>query len=382
MTGRTMEKTSRVPNFAAAAALAAAAFAVSPPIAAQTPPAGAQAAAIRPLAQPVNLTLQPVLAFRFAGESVNAGAPARNGPNRILAEGSGRVSPGRTRALWQLTFERFTLDGGLLAAVGPLAALTVHMDNATRSVASFDADYSGLGRSPLTASNPAYQEIVRRVVDATAYSLYLPPPGGIGQNTPVVDPNPAIQRHLFGIAQGAQIAYPAAPGLAVGIVGYQGRECLIVRQSGPLVVRAFGQDIQLRSEGDGVIDLLTAMPLFLSSRITGGAPLPIVTGPFDYTVRLAVAFDNMPDPMQTLAAAARPAPPPPAAAAPMPVPAVAAPPRATPAPAPVPPAAASPPAGVSPATQQRLQTLKSLYDQGLITREQFEQRQRELLANP
>jgi membrane carboxypeptidase/penicillin-binding protein len=64
-------------------------------------------------------------------------------------------------------------------------------------------------------------------------------------------------------------------------------------------------------------------------------------------------------------------------------------PRAAPATAPVTaplqpaaPAAAQPPAGTSPATQQRLQTLKSLYDQGLITREQYDQRQREILANP
>jgi hypothetical protein len=366
-------------GIAAAWLCAAGAFAGGEALA-QTPPmggpTGAQATAIRPLAQPVTLTLRPVMAFRFAGESVNAGAPARNGPNRIRAEGSGRVSPGKVLALWQLTFERFTLDGGQLAAVGPLAALNVRMNVATRAVAGFDADYSGLARSPLTASNPSYREIVRRVVDSTAYSLYLPPPGGIGQNAPVVDPNPAIQRHLFGVVQGAQIAYPAAPGLAVGIVGYQGRECLIVRQSGPLVVRAFGQDIQLRSEGDGVIDLLTAMPLFMSSRVTGGAPLPVVTGPFDYTVRLAVSFDGMPDPLQMRAAAAAPPPPPPAP--PPPAAPVAAPPRPAPPPVAAPPVAA--PAGLSALQQQRLQSLKGLYDQGLISHEQYEQRQREILG--
>ncbi|MGQ0674972.1 MAG: SHOCT domain-containing protein [Rhodospirillales bacterium] len=37
---------------------------------------------------------------------------------------------------------------------------------------------------------------------------------------------------------------------------------------------------------------------------------------------------------------------------------------------------------MSPANQQRLQTLKNLHDQGLISREQYEQRQREILANP
>jgi hypothetical protein len=38
------------------------------------------------------------------------------------------------------------------------------------------------------------------------------------------------------------------------------------------------------------------------------------------------------------------------------------------------------PAGLSALQQQRLQSLKGIYDQGLISREQYEQRQREILA--
>jgi hypothetical protein len=366
------------------------AMAAAPAALAQPPAAGPQS--VQPIAQPQQLVLRPSK-FRFAAEAANLGVPLRNSPARILAEGSGLVAPDPRSTDWILNFERLYVDGAPYAA-NPLARALVQINPAAPNLRKFDIDYRGIQASPQAAANPYAFVFLRRIVDTTIYALFLPPPTPVVDRTPVVDVNPALYRHIAQAVPGAQIVQPATPAVATGLLDYRERRALMVRQSGPFTVRAYNANVTFQSDAVGIVDLLTAIPLFMRAQVAGDVPLPFVNGRIDYLLRVSVSLDDQANPLDALQPLT-PLPgqgPPPSAVAPMPMPAVApppmpvpaaappaSPPRAAPSPAP---AAASPPAGVSPATQQRLQTLKSLYDQGLITREQYEQRQRELLANP
>jgi len=370
--------------------------------AAQTQPGAAQQ--IQPIAAPVALGFRSVERFRFAIEVANLGAPLPSSPMRIVAEGGGRVLAAGVRGTWDMAFDRLTLDGSPIAGAGPLALLNASVDTTQPHRVSYRADYTGIRTTPPGAGNAGIQMILGQIVDTAAYSLFVPPQAPVAERTPLVDLNAAMFQFLSYSRLGAQIVQPSAAATPVGLLDYHGRSALMVRQAGPMAVRIMNIDLPLQSEAVGIIDVATGMPLFVRGQLTGPQRLPFMNGAVHYLVRMASAIDGMPDPIAALqpltpppgqtpppsAAAPMPAPAamPPAAPPPMPMPAASAP-RAAPATAPVTaplqpaaPAAAQPPAGTSPATQQRLQTLKSLYDQGLITREQYDQRQREILANP
>lgn len=346
------------------------------PAAAQAP--AAAAFTVQPLTAPLELNRQASPRFRFAGEAVNAGAPIPKNPGRVVLEGSGWMSAGERLTVWNLQFERMTLDNAVIVASAPLGSLALNIDVAPGGGRgrSFTTSFDGLLRSQY-GTFPGALRIIKSIADTTAQALYDPPRYPIGDRAPVLDLNPALQRHVFFTLRGAQLVQGAPPATAAGVVGYLGRQGLLVRQAGPFVVRAYGQDLRLQSDAHAIVDMATALPLIVQARVTGNPPPP-VPGQLDYTFRLAFALDNMPDPLQTLAAAAAP-PPPPAPPPPAPVAAPAPRPAPAAAPAPRPPPAAAP-AGTSALQQQRLQSLKGLYDQGLISREQYELRQREILS--
>ncbi len=348
------------------------------PAAGQTvqPPAGA-APGIQPITTPVKLATRPVRGCRFAAEAINAGTPMPNNPQRMAIEGNCDMDMGKQITSWILSVNRLTLDRTVVSAAGPLGNLSVNMDNNAPLLRNHRIDVAGLNASAF-ATNANAQRTLRRFLDTMAFAVYAPPQAPVGERSPLLEINAALIRHLNGVLRDVQLVQAAPPAFVVGAVAYQNRQSLLVRQSGPFVARAYGQDMALTSQTDGVVDIDTGMPLFLGARVTGDIRMPFASGPVDFTLRLAIALDGMPDPQQTLAAAAAPPPTPmPAAAAPppRPVPAPAAAPAAAPAPRPAP-----PPAGATAAQQQRLQSLKGLYDQGLISREQFELRQREILS--
>jgi hypothetical protein len=373
--------------FAAAAALA---LGVAPALA-QTQFGPGPAQQIQPISAPVALDFRSVPRFRFAVEVVNQGVPLPSSPMRALAEGAGRAIAAGRRGAWTLSFDRLTLDGTPIVGAGPLAVLDAQVDPASPERVSYRADYRGIRSTPPGAGNAGIQMILGQIVDTTAFSLFVPPQAPVAAGAPVADLNAAMQRFLSRSRLGAQLLQAASAAMPVGTLDHHGRQALLVRQMGPLAVRIMNVDLPMQSEAMGIIDQATGLPLFISGRLTGQSRLPFANGMVNYLIRMAAAVDGMPDPVQQL----QPPTPPPgqtlppsAAAPPLPPPMQQPPaaPAAAPAPRPAPPPAAAPPAsqpmpaGLSALQQQRLQSLKGIYDQGLISREQYEQRQREILA--
>lgn len=299
------------------------------PAAAQMAPPGAIAmpafdpGAAQPILQPQRLALFHVPAFRFAVETLNLGMPLPNAPRRVLAQGAGSVARGPTTTGWNLAIERLTLDGQVIAAAAPLAIVTVSVSNDAPAQRFYRAEYPGLDALPQAPPQSPIRRIVRRLVDTLAFALPTPPAQPVGDRSPVADISVALHRYLTQALPDAQLVQPPAPAVAVGLAARYARTVLLVRQEGPFAVRAAYRDTALRSEAVGVIDLATALPLFVQARIFGPVDLPFLRGAVDYGLRVAIALPDMGDPAAMLA---QPTPlPQPVAAGPAVTPAAAAP---------------------------------------------------------
>jgi hypothetical protein len=300
------------------------------PAAAQMAPPGAltmpvfDPGAAQPIQQPLRLALFHVQSFRFAVETLNLGMPLPNAPARVLAQGAGSVARGPMTTGWNLAIERLTLDDQVIAAAAaPLATLTVSVDNDAPAQRFYRAEYPGLDTLPQAPPRSPIRGMVRGLVDIIAFSLPTPPSQPIAGRSPVADIGVALQRYVSQALPDAQIVQSPAPAVAVGLVDRFARPGLLARQEGPFAIRAAYRDTVLRSEAAGVIDLATALPLFVQARISGSVDLPFLRGPVDYGLRVAIALPGMDDPAVMLAP---PAPlPPPVAAGPAVTPAAAAP---------------------------------------------------------
>lgn len=369
------------------------------PVPAAAQPAFGDGQPLRGIGTPISLAITPTQ-FRFAAELANLGSPFRATPSRTLIEGAGSVAPAPSKVYWQLDIWRLTVDGIVVQAGQPLAIALVVIDTSGPTVRPYRASYAGLNSIPQGAANPALQRLLARMVDTSIYALFVPYAAPIVARAPVVDFNLALHRFATGLVPNAQLVQAAAPAVALGLIDYRDREAMVVEQTGTAVVRAFNQDTALSTNASGVIHLATAVPLLVNARATGNMPMLMGGGTIDFLLRLAIALEGMPDPMDALqpltpAGISLPpgafAIPPPVAAAPTPtvVPAAAPKPAARPAvpaqPKPAPAAATSaPPQGKSGTItfeemQKQLGQLQELLKQGKITKEQYESQQRHLL---
>jgi hypothetical protein len=314
----------------------------------------------QPIQQPQRLALFHVPAFRFAVESLNLGMPLPNAPARVLAQGAGSVARGPTTTGWNLAIERLMLDGQVIAAAAPLATLTVSVGNDAPAQRFYRVEYPGLDTLPQAPPRSPIRNMVRALVDTIAFSLPVPPSQPVVDRSPVADIGVALQRYVSQALPDAQLVQPPAPAVAVGLVDRFARQGLLARQEGPFAVRTAYRDTVLRSEAVGVIDLATALPLFVQARVFGPVDLPFFRGPVDYGLRVAIALPDMGDPAAMLAP---PAPPPPVAARP----AVAAPRPQAVAQQPTPSSAAPPPRSEEELRRQVYQGLIARVDAAVIT---------------
>ena len=188
-----------------------------------------------------------------------------------------------------------------------------------------------------------------------------------------------------------------------GTVWYDGRRAVLARMLDTVQLYYMFRTVTLLVDAFTIVDRAAGLPLMTRVQLRGNAEVPIFSGPIDYVVTTAIALPGMGNPVEAafafavqhlthvaatlggagfLPAMVRVAPPPapaPKPAAPAPRPA----PQAAPAPARPAEAAPAKPSGRPEGPEnviRRLESLKSLFDRGLITKEQFETRQKEILG--
>jgi hypothetical protein len=371
---------------AAAVAAAAAAGPSGPSAQVVIGAAGSAVVTVRPIPTPTPLRLGAVPKFDFAAEVVNSGVPLPGLGDYIVVEGTGSVAPLGKTVIWRFEFLKVTIDTAVVRGSGPLAVLTVETDTANPDGSSF-----ALGFAPpheLPPRSPAH-----RVLDTATRTLIaaLADPSGppLAVGSPLVDVSAGVRRYLKRFLQPVEMTDPIAPLVVEGLSLHQGRVGIVARALDQFQLRYGPQPVALNAEALMMFDRPTALPLLADFRITGNVQAPNVNGPVDVRVKAFLSVTGMRSPNEMLRGIPQPRGATPAAApAPSqprtgPAPAQ---PQAAPARRTAPPAAPAPPAaapGAQPAERQqliqRLEMLKELYQRNLITKEQYEQQQQEIL---
>lgn len=346
------------------------------------PPPAFEPQPVAPIARPRVLSVVAVPSFRFAAELTNVGVPIAGYPGFGLVEGAGTVIHGPASTVWKIAVQRVFADGMQLAGTAPLALLTIDVSHAPPHRRTAMIDFRGLDLVPQAPPGSPARMLMRNVANATVAMIYTPLPSPVGDRAPAVDLSDSFRQVLTRLSPPGEIIRAPAPAFAMGEVQQRGRPAILLRQDGDFVLRTHYRDVAMRSEASAAIDIATGMPLFVRARLFGPVDLKLVRGPVDYVIRIAVSVDDMENPV---AALAPPPPPPPPQTPPPPVQAKpAAKPPAQPRPAatttkPTPPAAAPQrPEGAD--VPRRLEQLKKLFDGGLITKEQYDAKQKEILG--
>ncbi|MBL8566580.1 MAG: SHOCT domain-containing protein [Hyphomicrobiaceae bacterium] len=379
---------------------------------------GLGATTIHPLGEAHRLVIGGAPKFRFAIELANAGQPPAGLPQHALAEGSGSVVRGPRNTYWQFRFQRLTVNQQTYAAVSDFTILDVEVPHDAPARRAYAVDYRGLEGSPYGGPGAPLRNLMVLIAHAVAHGALVPPLQPVGDRSVVYDLGEAVRVPVALTMSNAQLLQPLAPAAAVGAIDYRQRRVVLAGMADRAVFRTGQGDVALRVEAAAAIDRETALPLLSRLRAFGPIDTAAFRGPVDLTITTALALGDMGDPAAALPRpqplAATPArttegPPPgvegppsgvegpPAGTEGPPPDTVDAPagprPPAKPAAAPKPPAASKPPAE-KPATAappkppaatgddvtRRLEQLKSLFDRGLITKEQYEAKQKEILG--
>lgn len=363
--------------------------------------AGLNPDSLQPMPEAQHLSIRGAPPFRFAIELVNLGLPVPGAPARILAEGTGAAHHGLRTTFWRLQFTRLTVDRQVLSAMAPLASVDVDVATDNPIQRSFTASYRGMDST--VAPGNVLRAFVVQIATIAAHGVLVPPARPVAPNGLVYDISEAVNQALQVSFGGAQLVAPIAPATAAGLIEVGRRDALLARLAGSTVARTAQGDVPLRVDGFAAIDRRTGLALLTRTRFSGVAQLASLRGPVDMTITFVIVPEGTGDAVAALPPSPQlmtgTAPPigtpgagtermapvdsPPPGLAPPPRPA-AKPPAAKPAVTPKPQAA---PAGDRPAAPaaagdvaRRLEQLKSLFDRGLITKEQYEAKQKEILG--
>ncbi len=368
------------PLRAAAIALAIAAAAVAGPTgpSAQVAigAAGQATFTVRPIPTPTPLRLGAVPNFDFAAEVVNAGIKLPGIGDYITVEGTGSVLPANKTVIWRFEFTKVTVDTEVATGAGsPLAVLTVETDPARPDESSYAVGYAP--PAVLPPRSPAHR--VLDTVTRTLISALADPSGPpLSVGAPLVDVSDGVRRYLKRFLQPLEMTDPINPLTVEGLTLHQGRVGIVARSQDQFQLRYGPQPVALTADATMMFDRPTAIPLLADFRITGNVQAPNVSGPVDLRVKVFVSITGMRSPNEMLRGIPQPRGATPAAA---PAPAAAPQPQRRAAP---PAAAPAPQAAPQPADRQqmiqRLEMLKELYQRNLLTKEQYEQQQREILS--
>ncbi|MGQ0676478.1 MAG: SHOCT domain-containing protein [Rhodospirillales bacterium] len=340
--------------------------------------AGQATFTVRPIPTPTPLKLGAVPKFDFAAELVNSATPLPGLGEYIVVEGTGSVEPSIKTVIWRFEFMKVAVNTAVVQGTGPLAVLTVETDPSSPDESSF-----ALGFAPPQALPPGSP--AHRVLDTATRTLIaaLADPSGppLSVGAPLVDVSDGLRRYLKRFLRPMEMTDPINPLTVEGLTLHQGRVGIVARAVDQFQLRYGPQPVALSADATMMFDRPTALPLLADFRVTGDVRAPNMNGPVDVRVKVFVSITGMRSPNEMLRGVPPPARATPAAA-PAPQPQAAPQPqrRAPPAAAPAPQGA---PAPAQPADRQqliqRLEMLKELYQRNLITKEHYEQQQREIL---
>jgi hypothetical protein len=340
-------------------------------------------APVSPLREPIQLSLAGAPEFRFAAEVINAGIGRPDLPRRILIAGTGSANRGLMgTTVWKLVVLQANLDGQAIGGSAPLAVVTVEIGGTRPNSVTEHSDFRGLNALVGGAAATPAMAMLRSVVAAAALGVYAPPAQPLAQNMPVLNVTLPVDRYVRRSLRDARVVQPVPPATVTGVMLYNGRRAVELQLAGSYAIQYGYATVALRADGVAAIDTATGLPLFTQFRSHGPVQLAVAQGLVDYTMRSAIALPDMPDPVTLLAPPQPPAPEPSPAITPPPKapkasvakPAASAPAEPRPKPAPAKPPAAADDAG------KRLEQLKSLFDRGLITKDQYEAKQKEILG--
>lgn len=397
-----MDQKHRARTFAAGLALMSQAAAIgllfaSTTLAQPAAPAGAEPylpiGSAAPLDGPLTLRPQFVPEFSFVTESLNLGVASPGSTQRVILTGHGTVAPRDNVTIFRLWIDRLHLDSRDFGGGQPFVLVDGEIQPGPQKFRTLSIDTTGYSQFPASGIGVAPSQVIRQATEALLDGMFLPPRGSIAMAAPIVDISPALQRDLTRAMPYATLMRAIAPAAIVGARAHDGRPALVAALRDELQLNVAGRAVALNLESEFLIDQETALPLVIRTRIWGAPNAPPLAGPIDYVVRTFVSLPGMQEPMAHLAAPPIPtaAPEPPPAAPPSrseltpkkpavakPAPAKEAPAKPAGAPAkPAPPAAIAKPGGD---VATRLQTLKGLFDRGLISPEQYEAKQKEILG--
>lgn len=341
---------------------------------------GASMFQVRPFQQPAVLRLASVPSFQFAAEVTSMGAQPAGMAPFIAIEGAGSVLASRGMTVWKLEFNRVVVGDNSLSGTAPLAILTVETDPKAPDNSSY-----ALGFAPpqvLPPGSPAHR-VLDNATRALIAGLGDPSSQPLSVGSPMIDLSEGLRRYLKRYMPAIEIVDPINPVAAEGVAFHQGRYGVAGRARDALQLRYGPQSVPLNADATMLFDADTALPLLSDIRLFGNVSVPSVNGPVDYRVRVFVSLPGMRNPGEFLQ------PPPqrmPAAALPAPGSQAQPPPVQRPAAAPAPqaPQAPTPPRPAGQKLQQdeleqQLLRLKNLHERGLISKEQYEARQKAIL---
>lgn len=379
-------------SFAAAIGLLLAGAPAQPAVPAEAEPYLPIGMAV-PMDAPQQLRPQFVPEFSFVTESLNLARGSAGSPRRVVLSGHGTVAPRESVTIFRLWIERLHTESRDFGGGQPFVVIDGEIQPGPQKFRSLSIDTTGYNQFPASGFSVAPSQLIRQATEALLDGMFLPPRGTVAMATPIVDISPALQRDLTSMMPYAALTRAIVPAAIVGARAHDGRPALVAALRDELQLNVAGRAVALNLESEFLIDQETALPLVIRTRIWGAPNVPPLAGPVDYVVRTFVSLPGMQEPMTHLAA-----PPIPTAAAESPPvappsrseltpkkPAVAKPAPATAAPAkpaasPAKPAPPAPSATPSDDVGARLQTLKGLFERGLITQEQYEAKQKEILG--
>ncbi|MCC7048368.1 MAG: SHOCT domain-containing protein [Alphaproteobacteria bacterium] len=360
------------------------------------PPASPPIGSAAPLDGPVSLRPQFVPEFAFVTEAINLGRVPAGSPQRAILFGHGTAAPRTNVTIFRLWVDRLHLDGRDFGGGQPLVVVDGEIQPGPQKFRTLSLDTTGFAQLPASGYRVAPSRVVQQAIAAFLDGLFLPPRGPTAMATPVVDLTPALQRDLQRMIPSAALMRMIAPATVVGGRAHEGRPALVAALRDEVQLNIAGQAVALGLESEFLLDQETALPIVIRTRMRGLPSSPPPGGPVDYVVRSYIALPGMQDPMTHLATAPVPtdaqalpsfperpakiAPKTPAVAKPAPAKEAAPKADAAPAKPPAPAKAAPAPAPASGGDiAARLQALKDLRDRGLITPEQYEAKQKEIL---
>ena len=242
-----------------------------------------QLSEIRPLDKQVTMQFRDVPKFRLRITAGGHVTPFR--PQIAVArfELWGSVAQQDDKLVWQYRSNFLNYDGKKFSPQKPLLELDLTTNDrgvATRWAATFPA-FAAAEKGLRYETDEHFQTILlARALMSGAVRLPIRP---ISQDDPILDLTPLLASVVRG-AEKATLAQPLPAAFVVGTATHEGRQVIVAQINGDTAIEAFGGRADAAVQGAVLIDQRTGLPLRGIINIKGPVRAPGVSGDLDYVV--------------------------------------------------------------------------------------------------